>query len=208
LILAFLLGYTFYAIGYAHCAGDVEQGVQVRRSILKKESAQHKGFMYYFPVQPPEYCNYTGYKQGDHHDYPASDIFAPFGTPVIAVSDGTVEWISKEDMWDPSQDDPATRGGIAIALRGDDNVRYYYAHLSRFVHGIKLGMRLKAGQIIGYVGKSGNARFTPPHLHFGISEPTAPDDWQTRRGQIWPGPYLDAWRKGQMLTPKLPIKDE
>jgi murein DD-endopeptidase MepM/ murein hydrolase activator NlpD len=171
--------------------------------VAKKDSTRQKEYLYYFPVQPPEYCNYTGHKQGDHHDYPASDIFAPFGTPIIAVTDGIIEWISAEDRWDPYQDDPDTRGGIAFALRGDDNIRYYFAHLSRFVSGIKLGMRIKAGQIIGYVGKSGNARFTPPHMHFGISEPTTPDDWETRRGQIWPGPYLDAWKKGEMRTPKL-----
>jgi len=204
LILVFLLGYTFYSIGYVQCAGDVGQGKQVAGYIAKKVPSGEKEFMYYFPVQPPEYCNYTGHKQGDHHDYPASDIFAPFGTPIIAVTDGIIEWISAEDIWDPYQDDPATRGGIALALCGDDDIRYYIAHLSRLVHGIKLGIRIKAGQIIGYVGKSGNARFTPPHVHFGISELTTPDDWETRRGKIWPGPYLDAWKKGVMLTPELP----
>ena len=204
LMLFTFVGYTFYAIGYFHCLNDIEQGRQILFPKAKVDSSQKQEHFYFFPVQPPEYCNYLADKQGDHHDYPASDIFAPFGTPVIAVTDGIIEWMSDKDVWDPDQDNPATRGGFAFAIRGDDNVRYYAAHLSRFVYGIKQGLRAKAGQILGYVGKSGDARFTPPHLHFGISHLTTPDDWKTRHGEIWPGPYLDAWKKGMMLTPQVP----
>jgi murein DD-endopeptidase MepM/ murein hydrolase activator NlpD len=202
-LLFSFVGYTFYIIGYFQCLKDIEQGRHILFSGDRANPSRRQRPIYYFPVQPPEYCNYQAYKQGDHHDYPAADIFAPFGTPVIAVTDGLIEWMSEKDEWDPEVDNPATRGGFAISLRGDDDVRYYAAHLSRFVYGIRLSLRVKAGQILGYVGKSGDARFTPPHLHFGISHLTTPDDWQTRRGEIWPGPYLDAWKKGQMLTPEV-----
>lgn len=204
LILVLLFAYTFYTIGYNTCAKDYAEGKRIIKLSGRQGGRGKASHTYYFPVQPPEYCNYTAHGPGDHNGYPAADIFAPFGIPVIAVTDGTIEWISTEDRWNPRQDDPATRGGLAFALRGDDGVRYYMAHLSRFVPGIRRGTRLKGGQLIGYVGKSGDARFTPPHVLLGISALTTPDDWKTMRGQVWPGPYLDAWKNGEMLTPEPP----
>jgi murein DD-endopeptidase MepM/ murein hydrolase activator NlpD len=60
---------------------------------------------------------------------------------------------------------------------------------------------VEAGQTLGRTGKSGNARNTPPHLHFGISHPTTPDDWRVRRGEIPPFEYLQAWSRGEQRTP-------
>jgi murein DD-endopeptidase MepM/ murein hydrolase activator NlpD len=82
-------------------------------------------------------------------------------------------------------------------------VRYYGSHLSTIAPGLTVGQRVRVGTLLGYTGKSGNARFTPPHLQFGISQPTTPDDWQVRRGQISPYPYLTAWAQGESLTPLL-----
>jgi murein DD-endopeptidase MepM/ murein hydrolase activator NlpD len=58
-----------------------------------------------------------------------------------------------------------------------------------------------AGQLIGEVGNSGDARYVASHLHFGISWPTGPGIWWVRRGEVYPWPYLDAWRAGIMLSP-------
>jgi murein DD-endopeptidase MepM/ murein hydrolase activator NlpD len=63
---------------------------------------------------------------------------------------------------------------------------------------------VKAGQLLGLVGNSGDARTTLSHLHFGISRPTTPEDWKARRGQVDPFPYLQAWRDGHNVTPPLP----
>jgi peptidoglycan LD-endopeptidase LytH len=87
---------------------------------------------------------------------------------------------------------------------GDDGVRYYGSHLARVAAGISPGMRVVTGQLLGRTGQSGNARGTDPHLHFGISHPTTPDDWAVRRGEINPYPYLNAWRDGINLMPDLP----
>ena len=57
---------------------------------------------------------------------------------------------------------------------------------------------------MGLTGRSGDARYTNAHLHYGISHPTTPDDWMVRRGEIWPYDYLNAWERGESLTPKLP----
>jgi murein DD-endopeptidase MepM/ murein hydrolase activator NlpD len=157
---------------------------------------------YVFPVQP---VSAAAYVQG-HHDYPAVDIQAPIGTEVVAVTNGVIDYVSFNDIWDPQKDDPATRGGLSFAIIGQDGVRYYYSHLSMIVQGTITGEQVYAGQVLGKVGKSGNARYVSPHLHFGISHPTTPDDWKIRRGEIDPYPYLKAWEKGVMLTPQLPRK--
>lgn len=153
---------------------------------------------YVFPTQnaPVDYGEF-------HHDYPATDIFADVGSEVVAVTNGVVELVIAVDSWDPSTNVPADRSGLAVGIIGDDGVRYYGSHLDAVAPGISVGMRVSAGTLIGYVGKSGNARNTPPHLHFGISRPTTPDDWQTRRGQISPYPFLRAWEKGEQLAPRL-----
>lgn len=139
----------------------------------------------------------------DHHDYPATDIFCDEGSTFVAVTDGVIDSIVGVDRWDSTTDVPADRSGRAVALIGDDGVRYYGSHLSAIAPGLTVGQRVRVGTLLGYTGKSGNARFTPPHLHFGISQPTTPDDWQIRRGQISPYPYLTAWAQGESLTPLL-----
>lgn len=158
--------------------------------------------VYVFPLQPPESAEY----QQGHHDYPAIDILAPVNTTFVAVTAGQIDFVSLEDRWDPVVDDPATRGGLSVALVGEDGVRYYGSHLSAVEPGIAPGARVNAGQTLGYVGTSGNARSLPPHLHFGISLPTFPDDWVVRRGQLDPYPYLQSWAAGEGLTPEFPIR--
>ncbi len=155
---------------------------------------------YVFPVQPvAAVLHYEAY----HHDYPATDIFCPIGSRFVAVTDGVVDYVSAVDRWDPAVNDGATRGGLSVAIIGDDGVRYYGSHLSAVAAGIVPGVRVSAGQLLGRTGKTGDARYVDPHLHFGISRPTRPDDWATRRGQVLPYPYLRAWAAGQDVTPRL-----
>jgi murein DD-endopeptidase MepM/ murein hydrolase activator NlpD len=90
-----------------------------------------------------------------------------------------------------------------VAIIGDDGVRYYGSHLSSVQQGIVPGVRVVAGQTLGRTGHTGDARFVEPHLHFGISHPTTPDDWKTRRGEFSPYKYLRAWQAGTQLRPVL-----
>jgi murein DD-endopeptidase MepM/ murein hydrolase activator NlpD len=154
---------------------------------------------YVFPVRSKGKLSYGKY----HHDYPAADIFCPIGSDFLAVTGGVVYYVSREDTGDPKVNDGATRGGISVAIVGDDGVRYYGSHLSAVADGIEPGVRVEAGQLLGQTGKSGDARVTDPHLHFGISHPTTADDWQVRRGEVPPYPYLKAWERGENVTPKL-----
>ncbi len=155
---------------------------------------------YYFPVQPPKIASYAN----EHHDYPAADIFTPIGSTVIAVTNGVVDEVSRVDRWERKTNDGAYRGGLWVTIIGDDGIRYHASHLSAVVDGIEAGVRVHAGQIIGYSGHTGNATLTPPHVHFGISQPTFPGDWINRRGQVWPQPYLRDWTRGKEVTPKVP----
>jgi murein DD-endopeptidase MepM/ murein hydrolase activator NlpD len=158
------------------------------------------GLRYVFPIRPPDVASYSA----SHHDYPATDIFAPYRSEYIAVTDGTIEELSRIDQWDPATDDPAVRGGRYVSLIGDDGVRYYGSHLDEVAAGLEVGMHVTAGTVLGYVGNSGNARGIAPHLHFGISPPTFPGDWQVRRGAVWPYKYLQAWARGEAVTPEIP----
>ncbi len=159
-------------------------------------------FVHVFPLQPTWAA---GFAEGSaSHGYPATDIFAVVGTKFVAVTDGVVDFVAYKDTWDPANDDPAVRGGLSVAIIGDDGLRYYGSHLSAIATGIAPGVRVKAGQLLGLVGNSGDARTTLSHLHFGISRPTTPEDWKARRGQVDPFPYLQAWRDGHNVTPPLP----
>lgn len=154
---------------------------------------------YVFPIRPP---SAAGYGRA-HHDYPATDMFAATGTDVLSPVDGVIDYLSRTDPWDPKLDDPATRGGLSIAIVGDDGIRYYGSHLRDLEPGLTSGGRVQAGRLLGHVGTSGNARGTGPHLHFGISRPTTPDDWRVRRGEVSPFGYLNAWRSGRAVTPQV-----
>lgn len=155
---------------------------------------------YVFPVQPQSSADFAS----GGHAYPATDIYAPVGSEFVAVTSGRVDFVSREDTWNPDPDDPAVAGGLCVAIIGDDGIRYYGSHLSAVADGIQPGVRVKAGQLLGLTGKSGNAVNTTPHLHFGISHPTYPGDWLTRRGELDPYPYLIAWSRGEDVTPRFP----
>ncbi len=94
--------------------------------------------------------------EGRSHD--AIDIMAATGTPVLAVDDGTIVklFTSKPGGYTIYQFDPSTRWA------------YYYAHLDRYAEGLHEGQAVARGDLIGYVGFSGNANPAAPHLHFGI----------------------------------------
>ncbi len=159
---------------------------------------------YVFPVQPISSCNV---RYGHfHHDYPATDIFSKKGCRFVAPTDGVVTEVSRTDRWDPATDLGAVRGGRSVAMLGDDGVRYYGSHLLRVDDGVGPGTRVRAGQLLGLIDNSGDARFTATHLHFGISWPTRDGVWWVRRGMIYPWPYLDSWRAGGSRSPAAAVQ--
>ncbi len=156
--------------------------------------------VYTFPVVPAESATYAR----SHHDYPAADIFAPCGSDVVAPTAGTVQEVAAVDVWNHSVNAGETRGGLSFALVGADGVRYYGSHLQELDAAVGPGVRVETGTRIGAVGDSGNAKGSGCHLHFGISTPCGPGDWQRRRGEVRPQEHLDAWRAGGQSTPQVP----
>ncbi len=90
------------------------------------------------------------------------DIFVPEGTPVRSTTTGLVARVGSNRL-----------GGNVVWTLGPGGQRHYYAHLQRFA-GIHAGQVVAAGEILGYVGRTGNARGTPPHLHYGIYVASGP----------------------------------
>jgi hypothetical protein len=108
------------------------------------------------------------------------DIFAPLGAPILAVADGTLFRVGWNDV-----------GGNRFWLRDGAGNEFYYAHLSAFSPLAQEGRQVKAGDVIGFVGTTGDAAGTPPHLHFEVH----PKEllWMGYDGAIDPYPYLIAW---------------
>jgi murein DD-endopeptidase MepM/ murein hydrolase activator NlpD len=101
------------------------------------------------------------------HVHEAADILAPRHTPVRAVEAGTIARL----LQNPS-------GGITIyQLDPSRRYIYYYAHLERYADGLREGLEVDRGQVIGYVGTSGNAPKNAPHLHFAIFRVLDPKQW-------------------------------
>ena len=106
-------------------------------------------------------------RRGGGRAHEAIDILAPRGTPVLAVADGTVA-----KLWQ------SVPGGITLyQFDSSGSYCYYYAHLERYARGITEGQSLRRGQVLGYVGTSGNAPRDTPHLHFAIYRLTPERRW-------------------------------
>ncbi len=111
---------------------------------------------YACPVGPTHAFRDTwGAPRSGGRTHKGTDIFAPYGAPAYAVTDGVVTRTSS-----------STNGGLGLYLRGNDGNEYYYAHMSRFTS--SPGQRVSAGQEVAKVGDTGNARGTSPHIHFEI----------------------------------------
>jgi len=114
--------------------------------------------------------------RGGTRRHEAIDVLAPRHTPVLAVEDGTVARLFSSEA-----------GGTTIyQFDPTDHYIYYYAHLENYAPGVEEGDRLKRGQVIGYVGTSGNAPRDTPHLHFAIFKMTDQKKW-------WQGTPIDPY---------------
>ncbi len=155
----------------------LEEDFQAVSGVLKAISSPVlNGFV--FPVQLP--VSFTDTYGADRmvgtpffHPHQGVDIFAPEGTPLRAVRRGIVTKIGM-----------ARLGGWRLWLIDGDQNYYYYAHLSAYAAGIYNGKPVEAGEIIGFVGHTGNAVGTPNHLHFEIHP--------GGKGPINPTPILQA----------------
>ena len=139
---------------------------------------------YVFPVYgPADYGDSYGAFRGDvagnwHH---GDDIFAPLGAPILACADGIVYSVGWNDV-----------GGNRLWLRDQQGNEFYYAHLSAFTPLAQNGGVVKAGDVLGFVGNTGDAQGTPMHLHFEVHPSSLL--FMGYDGAVNPTPYLDAWK--------------
>jgi len=118
---------------------------------------------------------YTGTHEGN-------DIFAGAGTPVLAVTDGTLHRVGTRKV-------PGNR----LWLRSRNRDTFFYAHLSAFSEDARNGARVRAGDVVGFVGSTGDAERTPPHLHFEV---------HPRGGRaVNPYTFLRAWDERRDVPP-------
>ena len=111
-----------------------------------------------------------GAPRGTGRRHEGQDIFAPRGTPILSATNGYIYKVGENNL-----------GGQTVSVISSGGRIYYYAHLDRYANGIRVGDRVTKRSVLGYVGTTGNAQGTPPHLHFGI---------YTMTGAINPLPLL------------------
>jgi murein DD-endopeptidase MepM/ murein hydrolase activator NlpD len=120
--------------------------------------------------------NFAELRGGGSRRHEAIDILAPRNTPVFAVEDGEIARLFLSEA-----------GGITIyQFDPGEKYVYYYAHLEKYAPGLEEGDDVKRGDIIGYVGTTGNAPRNTPHLHFAIFKMTDEKKW-------WQGTAIDPY---------------
>lgn len=141
--------------------------ISVRRSVLEVVGP--------FPVAGLAYWSNDWHACRDGCDrlHKGLDIFAKEGTPLVAVSDGVVSQKLVGDL-----------SGISVEITDDHGIQYFYAHLSKWAPGIRVGQRVERGDVIGFVGHTGNAISTPDHVHFEVQPGGIP---------VPPKPFVDRW---------------
>jgi murein DD-endopeptidase MepM/ murein hydrolase activator NlpD len=130
-------------------------------------------------VRKSQIANTWQAPRGTDRLHEGQDIFAPKGTPIYSATSGYVYKVGENNL-----------GGQTVSVIGAGGRVYYYAHLDRYAPGIEEGDRVTTKTLLGYVGTTGNAQGTPPHLHFGV---------YTANGAINPLPMI-VDRPSQVLT--------
>lgn len=170
LLTLLCLTFIFTSFSFKKKPAPVNRVAKVSRSLV-------------FPVSGKK--SHVGSFWGDQRDggrrkHEGIDIFAKKGTPVVAICDGVI-----------ASRDNGGIGGKTISLESEDYPwSAYYAHLDKQY--VREGQYVKKGQVLGTVGNTGNARYTPSHLHFGIYKSS---------GAINPLPYVKH-------SPKISVKSK
>ena len=132
------------------------------------------------PIDDADVDDWKGHfaqrRGGGTRGHEAVDVLAPRNTPILAVEDGTIAKLFNSKA-----------GGLTVyQFDPDREFCYYYAHLERYAAGLRDGQQVSKGDVIGYVGTTGNAPPNTPHLHFAIFQLTDAKRW-------WEGKPIDPY---------------
>jgi murein DD-endopeptidase MepM/ murein hydrolase activator NlpD len=158
---------------------DALAGAVQRLSDRRHESSQ-KAFLDVagpFPLAGPAHWSndWHAYRPCPYpHVHEGLDLIAARGTPIVAVAGATVT----EVVNDPRM------SGLGIGITDPNGVRYFYAHMDHFAANMHVGLEVRVGQVIGFVGNTGDAAGGPTHLHFEVRPGGVP---------VPPKPYVDRW---------------
>jgi len=160
-----------------HDAGPELGGAKRKRA--PDVGAKLTGRGYTFPVfGESSYSDEFGAPRGVTSKHEGNDVFADTGTPVVAVTDGTLNRVGTKRI-----------SGNRLWLKSKRGDSFFYAHLSAFAHDARNGARVKSGDVLGFVGSTGDAEKTPPHVHFEVH----PNDGKA----VNPYPFLRAWEENR-----------
>lgn len=174
----------------AHAKKKTKQSVKqkLEGALTKQERDWRTELMglqgYAFPVAGKhEFTDTYGAPRSDVPVHVGVDIFASFGTPVVAVADGRIYRVGTLPI-----------SGNRLWLRDKRGFRYFYAHISDFAAAAYNGADVHAGEVIGFVGNTGDAEPTPPHLHFEVHMPDG--------AVVNPTPFATRWDAGGVSSEK------
>jgi murein DD-endopeptidase MepM/ murein hydrolase activator NlpD len=161
-LLAWINAYFYYQNNKSDIWLQVEEVVGIitfpfKLAILYKETPVTNIPVPVYAVDLADIEDTWGAARSMGRSHEGVDIFAKRGTPVYAATNGYVIRTGQNGL-----------GGTVVFTVGPGGIRYYYAHLDRIAKGIDFGDAVTTDTIIGFVGSTGNASGTPPHLHFGI----------------------------------------
>ena len=131
-------------------------------------------------IEPRRIADTFGARRGRDRTHEGVDIFARRGTSVVSATRGVVLSVREGGL-----------GGRQVWVLGPALERHYYAHLDDWAPGLTQGAVVHEGDVLGAVGDTGNARGTPPHLHYGVYDAQGPVD---------PLPRLRAWTNAGAAT--------
>ena len=153
-----LLTVTVAVVGFESIANKLVLYVRVARLYT-----QHPPKKIFMPLQVSKsrITNTWHAPRGANRLHEGQDIFAPRGTPTYSATRGYIYNIGQNGL-----------GGQTVSVIGAGGRVYYYAHFDSYAPGISEGDYVTPQTVLGYVGTTGNAQGTPPHLHFGVYTPT------------------------------------
>lgn len=153
-----VLTFTLTVVGFDRIANKFALFVRVAR--LYTQDPPQKIVMP-LEVSKNQIANTWQAPRGANRRHEGQDIFAPRGTPAYSATQGYIYNIGQNRL-----------GGQTVSVIGAGGRVYYYAHFDSYAPGIAEGDYVTPQTVLGYVGTTGNAQGTPPHLHFGVYTPT------------------------------------